>query len=133
MKTLIVEDSPVNKEFLSVIVSPHGEFVAVESGEEAVEAFDDSLKHGESFDLIFMDIILPGMDGLQALEKIRASEEDAGVPDNSLAKVVITTALDDDQKAQRAFFQGRAVSYLTKPFTVTKITDELKKLGFIQS
>lgn len=131
MKTLIVEDSPVNKEFLAAIVSPHGDCVAVESGEEAIEEFDKALSSGEKFDLIFMDIILPGIDGLQALEKIRAREDQAGIPEDSVAKVVVTTALDDDQKASRAFFQGRAVSYLTKPFTVSKISGELKKMGFI--
>jgi two-component system chemotaxis response regulator CheY len=128
MRVLIVEDNPVNQEFLRAIMDPHGTCQAVETAEEALEAFEQAHQAGDPFDLVFMDIVLPGMDGQQALEKIRAREKSLGA---APVKVIMTTALDDSKNMTRAFFQGQAISYLTKPFTVDKVSNELKKFGFI--
>lgn len=131
MRTLVVEDNPVNSVFLRCIMEEHGPCLCVESGEEALAAFTDALEAGQPYDLVFLDIMLPGMDGLQALEKIRALEHARGIAPHRAVKVIITTALDDDRNAARAFFQGQAMSYLTKPMTVGKVTAELVRFGFI--
>ena len=131
MKTLIVEDTLINQEFLKMIMEEWGECEVVETGEAAVTTFKDALAGDAPFDLIFMDIMLPGMDGLQALETIRAIEDKEGVPESGQAKVIVTTALDDDANASRAFIQGQALSYITKPIRQDKIEVELRNFGMI--
>lgn len=132
MRTLIVEDTLINQEFLRMIMEQWGECLVVDNGEEAVAAFDKALETEAPFDLIFMDIMLPGMNGLQALEQIRATEEAREVPDARQVKVIVTTALDDDANASRAFMQGQALSYITKPIRQEKIETELRKFGMIE-
>ncbi len=131
MRALIVEDTLLNQEFLKMILADWGECHVVESGEAAIAAYSDALESAP-FDIIFMDIMLPGMDGLQALEHIRALENKNGVRPGNETKAIVLTALDDDDKASRASLHGQAISYLTKPVRQEAIEKELKKFGLIQ-
>jgi two-component system chemotaxis response regulator CheY len=128
-RLLVVEDNLVNQEFLRLSLLGWGEFVAVDSGEQALETVRSALFGGTFFDVIFMDIMLPGMDGLQTLERIRALENELDLPTEKRAKVIMTTSLDDNSKASRAFIHGQAVSYMTKPFRPGDVVEEMAKLG----
>lgn len=129
MRILVVEDIMINREFLKMLMEQRGECVCVESGEEAVTVFADALKQDNPFDVVFLDIMLPGINGHQVLEKFRELEDKAGVDRGDEAHVIVTTAIDDDASASRAFIHGRAVSYITKPVREDKIDEELRSLG----
>lgn len=136
MQILIVEDSNTSRIFFMEILKniTEGRNVDIDSavsGEEALEKFEKKWLEGNPFDLIFMDIVLPGIDGLQTLEKIRATEQARQIPEDKKVKAIMTTALDDNTKASRAFFQCEALSYMTKPITEEKIQTELKKFGLL--
>lgn len=131
MRVLIVEDNAVNREFLLAVIGRHGDCEAVGTGEEAVERFEAALDEGRAFDLVFMDVMLPGMDGLQTLERIRELEKRHGLPELRRVKVIVATALDDDRNVARAFFQGQAVSYINKPLSMARVLEELSGLGLI--
>jgi two-component system chemotaxis response regulator CheY len=133
LRILIVEDEPVNREFLLMSLQGLGECESVTSGEEAVEAQQRALAESRPFDVIFLDIVLPGMNGLQALEQLRALESKHQIPPERRVPVIVTTSLDDDRAASRAFIQGQALSYMTKPFQPDQIPEELRKLGLLDS
>jgi two-component system chemotaxis response regulator CheY len=132
LRILIIEDAPVNQEFLLLALRPHGECLAVLTGEAGLAEHRRALDQARPFDVIFLDIMLPGIDGLKTLELLRAEEDSFGVPQSRRAHVIITTVLDDDRAASRAFMRGNAVSYMTKPFRVHQITEELANLGLLQ-
>lgn len=129
-RILIVEDNRVNQEFLRLALAGHGEPAMAGTGEEGLRLFVEALDESRPFELVFLDIMLPGMDGLQTLERMRAAEDERGLPDGACARAIITTSLDDNRKASRAFIHGRAVSYMTKPFRPRDIAEELRKLGY---
>lgn len=137
MQILIVEDSNTSRMYLKEILKEITQELENKSidcavcGEEALEKFEHRWLEGKPYDLVFMDIILPGIDGLQALEKIRAIEQTKQIPEDKKIKAIMTTALDDNMKASRAFFQCEALSYITKPITAEKIQAELDKFGMI--
>lgn len=130
MRILIVEDNYISQEFLREILEEWGECHVAESGEDAVEAFAEGLKTAP-YSIVFMDIMLPGIDGLQALEQIREKEKLSGIRYDNEVKAIITTALDDDVKAARAFIQGQAIAYINKPIRRDMVEEELKKFGLI--
>lgn len=131
LRILVVEDEPVNREFLLLCLRGLGECQAVGSGEDAVRAQGNALEQARPFDVVFLDIMLPGISGLQALEQLRALEDRHKVTQERRVPVIVTTGLDDDRTASRAFVQGQALSYITKPFQADQITEELRKLGLM--
>lgn len=130
MKTLIVEDDftcrLLMQEFLKSYGLPH---VAI-NGFEAVEAVRAALDAGQQYDLICLDIMMPGMDGQEALRQIRALEEEHGIFSTDGAKILMATALTDMQNKIDAF-SGLCDGFLSKPIHKDKLIGELHKHGLI--
>ena len=131
MRVLIVEDDFVSRKILHNILSEYGECDIAVDGKEAVEAFRMALDAKIPYDLICMDIMMPHMNGQEALLQIRRIEADFGVRDIDAVKVIMTTAVDDKKHVTEAFYQGGAASYFVKPINKKKFLGELKILGLI--
>lgn len=129
MRFLIVDDDFDSRRLMQKILYPVGYCDVAVDGEEAVEAFRRSLKDNEPYDLICMDIIMPNMDGQQALQEIREIESDNGVKKPDSVKVIMISALDDSKELHDAFFLGDATSYLVKPIRKQTLIDEIRNLG----
>ncbi|WP_428565429.1 MAG: response regulator [Solidesulfovibrio sp. DCME] len=131
LRALIVDDDPVNSRFLLEILSPYAACDTARDGRGGLEAFGRALAKGQPYDLVFVDVMMPGMDGHQALEGMRHLEHEKGVPSLSAAKVIMISALDDSRTVYRAFFEGQALSFLAKPFTCDSVLEELRKFDII--
>jgi two-component system, chemotaxis family, chemotaxis protein CheY len=130
MKTLIVEDDPTSGLLLQALLRDLGPSQLARNGLEAVEAARSARDAGEPYDLICMDIMMPGMDGHEALEWIRGHEESRGVTSTRGTKIMMTTALDD-MKNLGAAYRNLCDAYLVKPILKVQLYDELRKLGLI--
>ncbi len=131
MKTLIVEDDYTSRLLMQEMLKGLGPVTVALDGQEAVEAVRVALKDKQPFDLICLDIMMPGLDGQQALRVIREIEAEHGFPLNKGAKVIMTTALFDLQSVISAY-QGMCDGYLTKPIHKKQLLDELLRLGLIR-
>lgn len=101
---LIVDDDRQTRLKLTRELESRGYAVsAVEGGEEAFETLAR-----ESFDLILLDILMPKMDGVEVLERLRADATRNTPP------VIVISALEDSESMQRCRQLG-ARHYLTKP------------------
>ena len=101
---LIVDDNEANRDMLSRRLERKGYFViSVESGEAALEIIGQ-----ESIDLVLLDIMMPGIDGVETLRRIRKNYSQSHLP------VVMVTAKDQSDDMVRAFDLG-ANDYITKP------------------
>lgn len=130
MKTLIVEDDFTSRLLLQGFLKSHGPSHVAVNGREAVEAVRLALEAVEPYDLICLDIMMPEMDGQQALKEIRALEEARGIIPPGGAKIVMITALGD-MKSVFAAYSGLCDAYLTKPTQKAKLLKELRKLALI--
>lgn len=102
---LVVDDSPVNRDLLRRILEREGYRTSlVSDGDTALEKLRES-----SFDLILLDILMPGMSGLEVLQSIRTSGDNHGAP------VIIMSALDEGSSVIRCIQMG-AEDYFIKPF-----------------
>jgi len=128
MKCLIVEDNFVARTLLQKFLSKVSECHVAVNGREAVKAFSDALDEGEPYDLMCLDIMMPGMDGHQVLRAIRQLEDGRGIQGLDGAKVIVTTALGDAKNVLRTFRKGCEV-YIVKPVTKEKLFEEMDKLG----
>lgn len=116
MKVLIVDDDHANRTILEAYLRKKAETIhTAADGREAVQAYVRALEQGEPYQLVCMDIMMPGMDGQEALKRIRQAEAERGVPPGQEVKVLMITCLGDQKNVCQAFFQGQATCYLTKP------------------
>ncbi len=132
MRILIVEDDFTSRKLLQNILSPYGECDIAVNGKESVEAFEAALDEGKAYDLVCMDIMMPEMDGQEALKRIRAIEKKRGLRGPDEAKIVMTTALDDPKNVVEAYYKGGATSYIPKPIDKHLFIHLLRNLGLIK-
>lgn len=129
MRILIVDDEFASRRLLNAILSPYGDCDLAEDGEAAFQAFKLAFEEKNPYDLICMDIMMPGTNGQQALKKIRELEESMGIRAKSEVKVIMTTALDDPQSLVEAYCRGGATSFIVKPIAHKKLLEKIRQLG----
>lgn len=130
MKSLIVEDNYTSQYLLQKLLEPYGPFHLARDGQQAVQAVLGALGKEEPFDLICLDIMMPTMDGQEALRRIREIEAERGVAPADRAKIIMITALADRANVVRSGVQG-CDRYLLKPIDKKQMLDALQKLGLI--
>jgi two-component system chemotaxis response regulator CheY len=130
MKTLIVEDDFTSRLLLQELLKNYGPSHVAINGKEAVEAVRLALEAGEHYDLICLDIMMPEMDGQEALRQIREQEEARGIGSSKGAKILMTTALTD-LKNVNAAYHSLCDAYLTKPIQKAKLLEQLHELKLI--
>ena len=130
MKTLIVEDDFTSRMLMQKFLQSYGETHVAVNGQEAVGAVSLALGAGEPYDLICLDIMMPEMDGQEAVRKIREQEGLRGIAPSDGVKIVMTTALDDMKNVFTAY-NGLCDAYLTKPIFKEDLLSELRKLKLI--
>jgi len=120
LRVLLVEDDFASRLILQTFLSRYGECHIAVNGREAVDAFRLALDSGQSYDLICMDIMMPEMDGREAVRQIRAIEEARGILSTYGSKIVMTTAVDDVREVIRCF-RELCDAYLMKPIDLGKL------------
>ncbi len=113
------------------ILKPYGSSDTAVNGKEAVEAVRKALESGKKYDLICLDIMMPEMDGKQALNIIRTMETGKGIFSADGSKIIMITVLKDI-KTVYAAYENLADGYLVKPIDKAKLLDELRKLNLIK-
>jgi two-component system chemotaxis response regulator CheY len=130
LKMLIVEDDLPSYKILEEYLSEYGDCTIVANGAEGVEAFKNALDVGSPYDLICLDIMMPEMDGHEALRTVRQIEQHHGIFDPGGVSVIMTTAKDQSRDMIEAFDEGCA-SYIVKPIDQEKLVAEMQKLDLI--
>jgi len=102
---LVVDDTAANLEVVCETLSDGGYFVAT-----AING-DRALKRVQAYppDLILLDVQMPGIDGFETCQRLKAEPKTASIP------IIFMTALSDAQSKEKGFVLG-AVDYITKPF-----------------
>jgi two-component system, chemotaxis family, chemotaxis protein CheY len=130
MKTLIVEDDFTSQLLLRELLRGYGPCHVTLNGHEAVAAVAAALRVKAPYDLICLDIMMPEMDGQEALREIRALEKTHGFDIAQGSKILMTTALRDKDNVMRAFSE-QCDGYMAKPIDKAKLVTYLRQSGLI--
>ncbi len=128
MKTLIVEDDFVSRKLVQKTLESFGDVDLATNGDEALTAFKEALDEKTPYDLICLDIMLPGKDGHEVLKQVRAIESEKGIHGLDGVKVIMTTALGDQKNLFGSFREG-CEAYLVKPIMKETLIKEINALG----
>jgi len=116
-RILIVDDSPPARSLIRAIVTLDGHNVSeAATGEEALAALA-----GERFDLMILDLVMPGVDGYQVLEQLRAMPGREDMP---------VIAISDQEEAIDAIRSSQlgALDHLPKPFGYDQMEKSIKRI-----
>ena len=130
MKILVVDDELVSREKLQKILKEVGECESVMDGRSAVEACRDAWENSSPFDLVILDILMPEMDGTEALRTIRRIEDESDIPDDKRAKIFMVTT-QSDKETIMACVKAGCDDFITKPFTYDTVIGKMQGHGFV--
>ena len=110
LRVLMVEDNPINRRILTLVLERlPANVTTAENGLEAVDAFS-----GESFDVVLMDLQMPGMDGYEAMRRLRAIEAETG---RARTPIIVVSAHTRPAEMAEAKLAG-ADHHLAKPVDI---------------
>ena len=132
MKALIVDDDLTSRLVLQEYLKPFGTVELAVDGHRAAEAVRQALQTDKPYDVIFLDIMMPGIDGHQALKNIRALEKEAGVWPSYAVKIVMTTTLLNDSQNFSAAYGSLCDACLAKPVDKTRLLAKLREMLIIK-
>jgi two-component system, chemotaxis family, chemotaxis protein CheY len=127
LRILIVEDEFLSRQLLGLNISKYGSYDVADNGETAIDSVRRAYESGKPYDLLFMDIVLPIMDGLTALKAIRAYEASIGLAAPSPMKVVMVSALSDSETKMDSF-DSQCEAYVTKPYSKGMLESTIERL-----
>jgi len=131
MKSLIVEDDFAARRLMQIYLTSYGECSVAVNGIEAVNAVKLAIEENQPYDLICLDIMMPIMDGMDALKMIRQFEKVNGIEGLDIAKVIFTTAKRLSEDIVSALKTG-CESYLIKPIRKEKLITEIEHMGLLK-
>jgi two-component system chemotaxis response regulator CheY len=130
MKILITDDNYASRRLMEAFLRKYGDCDLASNGQEAVQRVKEAHENGFKYDLICMDIMMPVMDGVEALRVIRSLEEEWGVAESDAIRIIMTTAKDDRRDIIESFNEG-CEGYLIKPVEEEQINKVLQQLSLI--
>jgi PAS domain S-box-containing protein len=124
LRILVAEDNSVNQRLATRLLEREGHTVTIAgSGREALELFEGSLAERKQYDLILMDVQMPGLDGLQATARIREQERGSG----DRIPIVAMTAQAAESDRLRCLESGMD-AYVTKPVRVPELMQMIESV-----
>jgi len=115
-RILLIDDEPGTTLFVSSILEKQGfEVVVMDCGEDAIKYLSQDVH----FDLVLLDYLMVGMDGIDTLRIIKEQ------PATSHLKVVIESGLTDTEDMEKAMALG-ACGYMVKPYSPAELISQVK-------
>lgn len=113
MKLLITDDSGFMRELMSDMLSDTGHHIeTAETGEEMLAKYEEIAP-----DVVFLDVVLPGMNGLNALRQLKEKHPEA--------KVVVCSAVGSQEGVRKQAIEAGAIKVISKPFSVRDIKEAI--------
>lgn len=130
MRILIVDDDADFSRLISRYLTPFGECEVAVNGQDAIESVKLAFEEAHPYDFICLDIMMPNLDGQDALKKIRDLEKEKKIMVGEGAKIIMITAMDDDDSRLVSFLR-LCDGYLTKPLQKEELFEKLREIELI--
>ncbi|MGE5844289.1 MAG: response regulator [Syntrophaceae bacterium] len=130
LRILVLEDDASTCRLMQIFLDQIGECRIVSGGRTALDSFQSALDQGKPFDLLLLDIMVPEINGIDVLKKVRMIERSRGIHDRNRAKVIITSSLSDARNMEQARSE-ESDGYLVKPVNRAKLFSAIRTMGLL--
>ena len=126
MKILIVDDNKQIQNLLAHILEFHEELGFADDGEKGLIQYQKSIEEEKPYDLIFLDIMMPNMDGFEMLRQLRIWEDNNSNIENKV-KIAMLSSIGSPNNMLTCFEEG-CDYYLVKPIIKSELTEIIDKV-----
>jgi two-component system chemotaxis response regulator CheY len=130
LRCLVVDDDELGREMLVAQLEGIAVCDTARNGREAVDRFAANFNTAP-YDLIFLDIIMPEMDGNTAAKAIRLMEEERGITPDKGVNIIVLTSLNTADDIIKSYVSAQSAAHLIKPIKPEKLIKTMQKLGLI--
>jgi len=95
LRALIVDDAVISRRIICKIITNVFDYDEAENGLIALQKYQEAVELGKPYSIVFMDVIMPEMDGKEAVRKIRQYEESLAIPKAPIVMVTASEMIDD--------------------------------------
>ena len=128
MRFLLIEDQKDVRNLMKAFLAEFGNCDMAEDGIKGLDLVLRSIEEEVPYDAVFLDIMMPKLEGQQVLQRIRELEEAKNIMPPQSVKVIMASALGDSENVMEAF-KSQADAYLVKPILKEKLVSTMKKAG----
>ena len=128
MRILVVDDDYVSRSKLAALLAPYGQCDSSPNGEIALKLFEEAQKELAPYELVTMDIEMPGMNGEEVVKQMRKVEESLQVPTLDSVKILMVTVKHALKDVSASYYHG-CNGYLIKPTTPEGLREALAEIG----
>jgi two-component system chemotaxis response regulator CheY len=126
IRILVADDEIVARNRLRAILRSYGDCDSVTNGKDALESVTAAWQANSPYDLLFLDIEMPQMDGLSVLREIRNQEASRDLPPERKIKIVMTTAHADGDVVTQCIREGCS-DYIVKPVSIGIVAKKIAR------
>ncbi|MBF0488958.1 MAG: response regulator [Nitrospirae bacterium] len=131
MRILIADDESINRRILQEMLADYADCDVVVNGLEVIEAFTMAHEQKRPYELLCLDIMMPIMDGCEALMQIRKMETVMNIGHDDRVKVIMVTAVDRPNEILQSY-NGECSAYMIKPINKKALIKQIKEIGLLQ-
>ncbi len=122
-KILLADDNPVNRDIATRMLEKRGhEITPAENGNQVVDRYLEG-----SFDVILMDLEMPGISGIEAARQIRAKEKASSVTTPNYTPIIAMTAHDEETEKTACLVVGMD-GFITKPLNIKTLHQTIQNI-----
>ncbi len=129
MRCLIVEDCDFVREMMELFLTEYADTDCACDGLEAVEMFSKALAEERPYQMVCLDILMPRMNGQEALKMMRQAETEKKVAQKAI--IIMTTAMNSREDMEEAIWEGDCTDYLVKPVILADLVALMQKHNLI--
>lgn len=128
---LVVEDEGMSRLMLKEFLAEYAPCDAAENGKEGLRLFEQALSDGEPYSLICIDLVMPEMNGLALIRKIKELEKIQHLTSEYCAKIFVITSSDSTWDKADLLLDNLCDDYIVKPFDSNALQVSLRRYGLI--
>ena len=128
-KILIIDDEALIRSLLKKSLKDFGDCIVTENGKDGLSVFENAVYNEKAFDIIFLDIMMEGKNGLEVLKEIRSREKERKIPRDKGVKIIMITGNAEAAIVKTCITEG-CDKFIVKPFVLKTLSTTLKDLGF---
>lgn len=130
MKCLIVDDEVFCREFVATLLRDVARCDQASEGKAALAKFSQAQQNEEPYDLVILDIMMPGLSGHDTAKAIRSLENEQTL--GKKVNIIMLTALNSANDAMESFCEAQSAAYLVKPVSKDGLFNAISKLGLLK-